>query len=74
MAPVIVVLDMLKIHRLGDARQAVNVAGETPERRVIHDAPQIALEVAVIYGVEPHQGREQSDVGMVSDRDLTVRG
>jgi hypothetical protein len=53
-ALVIVVLDMVEVHRLGDAGQAVDVAGEAPERRVIDDASQVALEVAVIGGVEPH--------------------
>jgi cytochrome c len=35
---VIVVLDVMHIHRLRDAGQAADVAGEAPERRIVNDA------------------------------------
>jgi hypothetical protein len=55
---VIVVADVMHVHGLGHTLEIVNVAREAPERRIIHDAADIAFEVAVIHGIEPHQRGE----------------
>ena len=51
------------IQRLRDAGQAVDVAGEAPERRIVNDAAQVAFEVPVVHGVEARRRGEQPDVG-----------
>ena len=58
MTAVVVLLDMLHVHRCGDARPLIQLAGKGPQGRVIHQAPEIALEVAVVNRVEADQRSE----------------
>lgn len=51
-----------EIHGLGYSRLLVQVFQITPQVRVVQDAPEVALEVAVIDGVEAHQGREEGPI------------
>ena len=62
MAAVIVVTDMRKTYRLGDARHLVKVAQETVQIEVIADAPFIAFKMRHIHRVEPYQRRPQADI------------
>jgi hypothetical protein len=50
--------------RFGDSRLPVQVSQVAPEVRVVHDAPEVALEVAVVDGVEAHERREEAPVGL----------
>ena len=62
-AAVIVPLDVVEAHGLGDAGHLVEIAQVIPEIRIVDDAPQVALEVAVVDRVETHQRGEQPPVG-----------
>jgi hypothetical protein len=62
-AVVIVLLDVLEIDRLLHAGQLKEVAEIAGKVRVIHDAPAVALEVAIIDDIETDQGREEPPVG-----------
>ena len=62
-AAVIVTLDMVEVHRLGDARHLIEIAQVIPEIGIVDDAPHVALEVAVVDRVETHQRGEQPPVG-----------
>src|SRR5919204_4027595 len=61
-AAVIVPLDMVDAHGLGDAGNLVEIAQIVAEIRIIDDAAKIAFEMAVIDGVEPRQRREQPPI------------
>ncbi len=52
-------LDVREIHGAADPRHLVKLAGVIPEIGVIDETPEVALEVAVIDGIEPDQRREQ---------------
>ena len=51
-AAVIVPLDMVEMYRLGDAGYLIKRAHVVPQLRKIHQAIAVALEVAVVYGIE----------------------
>src|SRR6267143_1622490 len=59
---VIVTFDVVKVHRLGDARKLVEIEQKTVEVRVINDAAEIAFEVDVIDRVESDQRAEEPPV------------
>src|SRR5690606_2053220 len=63
MAGVVVPLDMLQVDRIRNARHLVELAGVGPEVGEVHQALEVALEVADVDGVETHQGGEQPPVG-----------
>src|ERR1035438_4751606 len=52
---VVVALDLLHGDRGGDAGLLVEVAGVAPEVRVVDQAALVALEMAVVDGIEAHQ-------------------
>jgi len=62
-AHVVVALDVAEIDGLGDARDLVDVAGVGPEVAVIDDAPDVALEMTMVDGIEPDERGEQPDIG-----------
>lgn len=64
MGPIVVPLDVVEVHRRRDAGLKINIAHETQQRRVIDDAPEIALEVTVVNRVEADQGAEQAQVAL----------
>jgi len=55
---------MAVIHRVGDPRPLVQLAQPVGEVRIVLDAPQVALEVAVVHRVEADERGEQSPVGL----------
>ena len=67
-AAVVVALDEVDVHGVGDAGHLIHVAHEPPEVRVVDDAAAVALEVAVVDGVEADQRREQANVGFGEPR------
>ena len=62
MAFVIVVLDMLEVCRLPHAWPLIKLTREAPQIRVVGDAPDIALEVPMIDGIEADQRCEQPPI------------
>jgi hypothetical protein len=54
-APVVVALYVGHVHRLGDGWVGVELPQVAPEVRVVRDAVEVALEVAVVDGVEADQ-------------------
>src|SRR5438874_387058 len=73
---VIVTFDVIKVHRLGNARQLVEIEQKTVEVRVINDAAEIAFEVDIIDRVEPDQRAKESPVCLHRFRaeQVTTRG
>jgi hypothetical protein len=63
LAAVIMPLDLIDAHGLGYARRLIKVAQITPEIGIVGNAPQVALEMAVIDAVETDQRREQTPIG-----------
>ena len=64
---VIVTLDMIEVHGFRNPFLLKQIL-EIPEQvRIVDDPPDVALEVTVIYRVEPNQRREQVPIGL---RDL----
>src|SRR3546814_9356889 len=48
MAAVVVVLDVVQVDGLGDARHLVEFARVVPQVGIVAESPQVALEVAVV--------------------------
>ena len=63
-ALIVMLLDMLEIGRPCDTGMLIELAGESPEIGVVHDAAQVAFEVSDIDSVESHQCREQPPIGL----------
>ena len=63
LAAVVVPLDVIDADGLGDARHLIEIAEIIRQVRVVGDAAQVALEVAVIDRVEADQRGEQPPVG-----------
>ena len=63
-AHVIVPLDVIHVHGLGDARHLIEVAQIVRQVRIVGDAAQVAFEVAVIDRVEADERGEQPPVGL----------
>ena len=60
---VVMPLDMVEVHGVGDAVGLIEVFEVAKEVRVIDDSPEVALEMAVVDGVEAHEGDEQAPIG-----------
>ena len=60
---VVMPLDVVEVHGVGDAVGLVEVFEVSEEIRVIDDSPEIALEMAVVDGVEADEGDKQSPIG-----------
>ena len=56
---VVVALDVIEVDRVGDAWLLIEIHQIALQIWVIDDAPQVALEVAVINGVEPDERAEK---------------
>ena len=63
MGDVIVPLDMVEVDGVGDAVGLIEVFQVAEEVWVIDDSPEVALEMAMIDGVEAHEGDEQAPIG-----------
>ena len=60
---VVMPLDVVEVHGVGDAVGLIEVFEVAEEVRVVNDPPDVALEVAVVDGVEAHEGDEQAPIG-----------
>ena len=60
---VVMPLDVVEVDGVGDAVSLIEVFEVAEEVRVVDDAPEVALEMAVIDGVEAHEGDEQAPIG-----------
>ncbi len=75
-AVVIVAGDVVHEDRVRHARHLIQRARVIPQIRIIDDAAAVALEVAVIDRIEPHQRGEQTPVGLghaVAHQEALVR-
>ena len=60
---VVVPLDMIEIHSLGNTFGLVEIP-EVPEKiRVIDDSSDVALKMAVVHRIEPNQRDKEAPVG-----------
>ena len=64
LAAVIVPLDVVHVHGRGDAGLLVEIAQIVRQIGIVDDPPQVALEVAVIDGIETDERAEQPPVGL----------
>ncbi|MNR36436.1 hypothetical protein D3C85_1543530 [compost metagenome] len=73
-AAVVVILDVGKIHCLGNPRPLIHLPQPVRQVRIIGNAPQVALEVAVVHRVKTNQRGEQANVrfGQVLAGQVTV--
>ena len=60
---VVMPLDVVEVHGVGNAVGLIEVFEVAEEVRVVDDPPEIAFEMAVVDGVEAHQGDEQAPIG-----------
>ena len=62
MRHVVVRFDMVEIDRLGDTGNLVEILQVAGQVRIVDDAPEVALEMAMVDGIEPKQRDEQSPI------------
>ena len=60
---VVMPLDMVEVYSVGDAVGLIEVFEVAEEVWVVDDPPEVALEMAVVNGVEAYEGDEQAPVG-----------
>ena len=60
---VVMPLDVVEVDGVGDAVGLIEVFEVAEEVRVVDDPSEIALEMAVVDGVEAHEGDEQAPIG-----------
>jgi hypothetical protein len=46
--------DVVEVNRIRNLGQVVDITGKAPEGWIIGDAPQVALKMPVVHGIEPH--------------------
>jgi hypothetical protein len=63
-APVVVHLYVVHVHRLSHIRLLIKVHRVASQVRIIHDAPQVAPEMSVVHGIEAHHRRKEAPVGL----------
>ena len=52
---VVMAFDVVKIDRIGDAGLMLKIHQVSLQVRIINNAPQVALEVAMINGIKTHK-------------------
>ena len=57
-------LDVDEVDRVAEPGRLEQVAGVGPQHRQLGQLLAVALELAVVDGVEAGQGREQPDIGL----------
>ena len=60
---VVMPLDVVEVDGVGDAVGLIEVFEIAEEVGVVDDPPEVALEMAVVDGVEAHEGDEQAPIG-----------
>jgi len=62
MGDVVVALDVVEVHRLRDAWLLINIHQVPLQAFIIHDAPNVALEVPVINRVEANKRAKEPPI------------
>ena len=60
---IVMPLDVIEVHGVCNAVGLIKVFEVAEEIRVVDDPFEVALEMAVIDGVEAHEGDEQAPIG-----------
>src|SRR5580765_5217437 len=60
---VVVPLDVVEVHGVGDAVGLIEVFEVAEEVGIVDDPPEVALEMAMVDGVEAYEGDEQAPIG-----------
>ena len=60
---VVVPFDMVEVDGVGDAVCLIEIFEVAEEVRVIDNSPDVALEMAVVDGVETQEGDKQTPIG-----------
>ena len=60
---VVMPFNMIEVYSVGDAVGLIKVFEVAEEVGVVDDPSEVALEMAVVDGVEAHEGDEQAPVG-----------
>src|ERR1043166_7713227 len=61
---IVVPFDVVEVHSVGDAGMLIEVTQMAIEVRVIHDSAHVALEMAVIHGVEANERAKEAPIGL----------
>lgn len=61
---VVVPLDVIEVHGVGDAVGLIEVFEVAEEVGVVDDSPEIAFKMAVVDGVKTHESDEQAPIGL----------
>ena len=57
---VIMPLDVVEVDRVGDAVDLVEISQVAEEMAIVDDPAEVALEMAVVDGIEPYQRHERA--------------
>ena len=60
---VVVALDVVEVDGVGDAVGLIEVFEVAEEVGIVDDPPEVALEMAMVDGVEAYEGDEQAPIG-----------
>ena len=63
MGDVVMPLDMVEVHGVGDAVALIEIFEVAKEVGVVDDPPDVAFEMTVVDGVEAYEGDEQAPIG-----------
>ena len=59
---VVMPLDVIEVYGVGDTVGLIEIFEVAEEVRVVDDSPEVALEMAVVDGIEAHEGDEQAPI------------
>jgi hypothetical protein len=62
MSYVVMPLDVVEIHGLGDTVGLIQVFKVVKEVRIVDDPSEVTLKMAVVHGVKTHEGDEQAPI------------
>ncbi len=59
---VVMPLDVVEVDRVGDAVGLIEISQVAEEMGIVDDPPEVALEMAVVDGVEPYERDEEAPI------------